>query len=117
MSFDRFDGAYGAIVADFDLNGKHDMLSFSYFPRLTGLPTDVVRYTRDQTTFRDGVWTIPESLQGRWLVSDAADVDADGDVDVLLGNVSIGPGAVTDEQTDQWMSSGYQALFLKNRTK
>lgn len=117
MSFDRFDGAYGAIVEDFDMNGKHDMLSFSYFPRLTGLPTDVIRYTRDRTTFRDGVYAIPESLRGRWLVSDVADVDADGDVDVLLGNVSIGPGAVTDEQTDQWMSSGYQALFLKNSTK
>ena len=117
LSFDRFDGAYRAIIADFDLNGKCDMISYSYFPRITGLASDMIRYCRDEATFVNGVWSIPEALRGRWLVSDAADVDGDGDLDVLLGNVSIGPGAVTEEQTEQWMSSGYQALFLKNRTK
>lgn len=117
MSFDRFDGAYGALTRDFDLDGTCDMLSFSYFPLITGSPTDIVRYTADAVTFRLGAWSVAGAERGRWLVSDVADVDGDGDVDVLLGNVSIGPGAVTEEQTQQWMTSGYQALFLKNSTK
>jgi hypothetical protein len=56
-------------------------------------------------------------LEGRWLVSDAADVDGDGDVDVILGNVSIGPGMISDAQAERWMQSGYQALLLVNTTR
>jgi hypothetical protein len=117
ISFERFDGAYGIHVRDFDLNGRVDQLSFSYFPRLTGKPTDLVRYVANSTSHQQGVWDIEGALEGRWLVSDAADVDGDGDVDVILGNVSIGPGMISDAQAERWMQSGYQALLLVNTTR
>jgi hypothetical protein len=68
-------------------------------------------------TSDNGIWTVARSDKGRWLVSDAADADGDGDIDVILGNVSIGPGLVTDQQAQVWMSSGAQALFLRNNTR
>lgn len=117
VSFDRFDGAYGALAYDYDQNGRTDVLSFSYFPRLTGAPSDVVRYVADGMTSANGIWSITLSEKGRWLVSDAADADGDGDIDVILGNVSIGPGLVSDQQAEVWMSSGVQALFLRNNTR
>jgi hypothetical protein len=117
ISFDRFDGAYGVHVRDFDLNGQVDQLSFSYFPRLTGMPTDLVRYVANSKSYQQGVWDVKGALEGRWLVSDAADVDGDGDIDVILGNVSIGPGMISDAQAERWMQSGYQALLLMNTTR
>lgn len=117
MSFDRFDGAYGALAHDYDRNGRTDVLTFSYFPRLTGASSDVIRYVSDGMTSDNGIWTVARSDKGRWLVSDAADADGDGDIDVILGNVSIGPGLVTDQQAQVWMSSGAQALFLRNNTR
>ncbi|MBM4178742.1 MAG: hypothetical protein FJ211_05360 [Ignavibacteria bacterium] len=116
-TFDPFDGAYGAIARDFDRNGKMDLLSFSYFPNLHGQDIDLVRISHDNIKNDQGVWSVGDAQSGRWLVSDAADVDGDGDVDVILGNVSIGPGAVTDKQAEIWMSSGYSALFLRNTNR
>jgi hypothetical protein len=76
-----------------------------------------VRYVANSTSHQQGVWDIEGALEGRWLVSDAADVDGDGDVDVILGNVSIGPGMISDAQAERWMQSGYQALLLVNTTR
>lgn len=117
VTFERFDGAYGVIPRDFDANGSIDYLSFSYFPRFTGAATDFVRYSSGEFNATSGVWSVPGADAGRWLVSDAADIDRDGDIDVLLGNVSIGPGAVTDAQAESWMRPGVQALYLINQTR
>ena len=57
------------------------------------------------------------SDRGRWLVSDCADVDHDGDLDLLLGNVSIGPGRITDQESAGWMNGKVAALLLVNTTR
>jgi hypothetical protein len=53
----------------------------------------------------------------RVLHLDVADVDNDGDLDVVLGNVSIGPGIVPDDQAVTWTSSGVIAVILRNMTR
>lgn len=116
-TFRPLDGAYGAIVRDFDLDGMQDMLSFSYFPRLDRGEFDLVRLETSAFATAARMWTLPMSDRGRWLVSDAADVDGDGDVDVLLGNESIGPGRITEEQSAGWRQGRVSALLLLNRTR
>ncbi|MBU3678336.1 MAG: VCBS repeat-containing protein [Candidatus Kapabacteria bacterium] len=116
-TFRPFDGAYGAIVRDFDLDGLQDMLSYSYFPRLERGDFDLLRLETAAFTPAVTMWSLPMADRGRWLVSDAADVDGDGDIDVLLGNESIGPGRITEEQSAGWRQGRMSALLLINKTR
>lgn len=113
----HLDGAYGALARDFDADGTVDLLSFSYFPRLDRGPHDLVRFETAAFTPQRATWTVPQSEVGRWLVSDIADIDGDGDDDVVLGNVSIGPGRVTDDQSEGWRRGRVRAMLLVNTTR
>lgn len=115
--FQRMDGAYGAILADFSNDGNPDLFSFSYFPRFDRGDIDFVRFDQDMLTANSTAWRIPGASIGRWLVSDVADIDSDGDLDIILGNVSIGPGIVPETQSVMWTSGGILAMILKNTTR
>jgi len=108
-----FDGAYGAYLGDFDLDGSADLFTHAYFSRLSLGNAAMVRYHRD-VKGANHVSTIPQALSGRWLVSDCADVDGDGDLDILLGNVSYGPGAVSEAESERWINGGRLAVYLEN---
>ena len=114
--FIPFDGAYGAYFHDFDLNGSKDLFTYAYFSRLSIGNGAMVRYHSD-VKGANRVSTTPDALSGRWLVSDCADVDGDGDMDVILGNVSYGPGMFSDAESDRWINGGRLALFLENRAR
>lgn len=114
IAFQRMDGAYGAILEDFSGDGSADLLSYSYFPRFDRGDHDLVRFDQDWMTSRATSWRVVGASLGRWLVSDVADIDQDGDLDVILGNVSIGPGIVPEQQAVSWTSSGVIAVILRN---
>ncbi|MBP7092724.1 MAG: VCBS repeat-containing protein [Candidatus Kapabacteria bacterium] len=116
-SFQHLDGAYGAFVRDFDSDGTQDMLSFSFFPRLDRSDVDLIRFDFNVGRANMNTWRVAHAADGRWLASDIADADGDGDLDVLLGNVSMGPGRIPNTVQDRWMSGGVVALYLKNTTK
>ena len=116
-SFQHMDGAYGALVRDFDLDGTRDMLSFSYFPRFDRGIVDLVRLDAGVFTPNQRTWQVSGAELGRWLVSDVADIDRDGDLDVILGNVSMGPGIVPESVAQSWMSGGVMAMILVNTTR
>jgi hypothetical protein len=110
-------GCYGAAPVDFDDDGDIDILTIAYFPDYKSSPAEALLLWEAQA---DGTFlpnAVPGSLDGRWLVLDAADADGDGDVDVLLGNVSNGPGVVPASLAEQWQSGTVQALLLRNQTK
>ncbi len=115
--FQRMDGAYGAWVADFTGDAQLDLFSYSYFPRFDRGDYDLVRFDQDVLQRNATSWRVAGASLGRWLVSDMADIDADGDLDIILGNVSIGPGIVPDEQATSWTSSGVLALILRNTAR
>ncbi len=114
-SFQHLDGAYGAIVRDFDGDGRRDMISYSYFPRFDRGDIDLLRYDRSVFTPAQESYTVANAGKGRWLVNDCADLNGDGKPDVVLGNVSIGPGVVPDEFASEWMSRGVVALLLLSK--
>lgn len=115
--FQRMDGAYGALLEDFSADGIPDLFSFSYFPRFDRGDIDLVRFDQDVLTQQHTTWSVQGASQGRWLVSHIADIDHDGDLDIVLGNVSIGPGIVPDDVATRWTSSGVLGVILRNTTK
>jgi FG-GAP-like repeat len=79
-------GCFKAIARDFDKDGDIDIATISYFPDTKNQPQEAFIYLENtgNLTFKSA--TIKEANAGNWLVMDAADIDADGDDDIVLGN-------------------------------
>lgn len=110
-------GAYGSMMRDFDLDGDLDIFSIAYFPDYRVDASESVLYWECQSDGTYRPFTIADPGVGRWLVFDCADIDGDGDLDMLLGNTSIGPGNVTDPLRQRWNDEGRAYLLLRNTTK
>ena len=120
-SFERawflpMNGAYGAYMVDFDLDGDNDILARGYFPPAPAPAHDLVRFY-EKTTTGWKLSTLPQATLGRWLVGTSGDVDGDGDIDILLGNVSMGPGVSANSDMDVWTKPSNSVLLLRNRTR
>ncbi|HCN06174.1 MAG TPA: hypothetical protein DIS79_11200, partial [Bacteroidetes bacterium] len=76
----------------------------------------VVRFY-EKTTTGWKLSTLPQATLGRWLVGTSGDVDGDGDIDILLGNVSMGPGVSANSDMDVWTKPSNSVLLLRNRTR
>src|SRR2546430_7544788 len=46
--------------------------------------------------------TFPDCYRGRWLTMDAADLDGDGDVDIVLGGVYKTPFRAPERLLERW---------------
>jgi hypothetical protein len=109
-------GAYGALYKDFDLDGTKDLLSFAFFPQLSYGDAGLIQY-RPDVLRSSTLFSIDKAVTGRWLVNDVADIDSDGDVDIILGNFSMGPWYLTGPIRDFWTTGGRAAIVLRNQTR
>ena len=116
------DGAYGVRVADFDLDGDPDLAAIAFFPDLTADPLLSFVYL-ENVTARAGdlafIASTPSNHRsGRFMVMDAADMDGDGDCDIVLGSYA---GFPADRDSSglqaQWMASGSPVVVLENTTR
>ena len=79
-------GCFKAIARDFDQDGDVDIATISYFPDTKNQPQEAFVYLENKGNLTFKPFTIKEANVGNWLVMDAADIDADGDEDIVLGN-------------------------------
>lgn len=113
-TFLPLNGAYGAALRDFDGDGDLDVFSISYFPDYRVDFRQSVVYWERMPNGAYQASSIPLARVGRWLTFDCADVDGDGDDDIALGNVGLGPGNVPKELTNAWGNDGRSFLVVKN---
>ena len=100
-------GASKAQAADFDLDGDLDIAGISFFPENS---TESFVYLENQGNFHFKASTFKETLDKGLLVMDIADMDADGDKDIILGSfMKFTPNSSTKNQ--------YKAVILENKTK
>ena len=80
-------GCYKAIARDFDKDGDIDIMTISYFPDYRNQLEESVVYLENQGQFDFSAYTIQEYDSGNWITMDAADVDNDGDDDIVIGSL------------------------------
>ena len=79
-------GAAKAMAADFDLDGDVDIAAISFFPDDNQKPHEGFLLLDNQGDMSFKVSTFKQANQGKWMVMDVADMDSDGDSDIVLGS-------------------------------
>jgi hypothetical protein len=83
-------GASKAMSADFDLDGDMDIAAISFFPDDKQSPHEGFLLLDNQGDMSFKIYTFREANQGKWMVMDVADMDLDGDSDIVLGSFHQG---------------------------
>lgn len=109
-------GCFKALARDFDLDGDQDIITVSFFADyLTQHEEAAVYLENNNMDFKPSA--LPGYDIGRWLTMDAADVDGDGDQDLVFGNLSMGPESFMSQEQVKKFAAGPACIFLKNTTK
>ncbi len=79
-------GASKALAVDFDLDGDLDIAAISFFPDIKQKPNEGFLLLENKGNNEFKISTFKEASLGKWMVMDVADMDADGDSDIILGS-------------------------------
>ncbi len=113
--FYQMNGAYKAMVRDFDLDGDLDIAAISFFPDYPRYPEESFVYLRNMGNLKFEDYSFPEASKGRWITMDVGDMDADGDIDIALGSfVYFKPDGDTTGLGEKWLSSSPSVIVLEN---
>ena len=106
-------GSTKVIPRDFDNDGDIDLAAIALFPDTDHRPLEGFIYI--ENTGKEFLQkTLKINHLGRWAVIDAADIDHDGDIDIVLGSH---PVAKFPAGFDQAWKQGSGLLILRNKTK
>jgi len=100
-------GATKAIAGDFDGDGDQDLAMIAFFSEPKEGNAFLYFENKSKMTFQAIDIGIPNA---KWLVMEEADIDADGDLDLMLGGFNLG-------QTENNYRSDIKAVILQNRSK
>jgi len=114
--FYPLNGAFKAVVRDFDGDGHPEIAAVSYFPDYTKTPEEGFVCLENRGNFRFAAATFEQSLKGRWLTLDCGDLDGDGDEDLALGSHVHGPTPVPDRLQTDWERERVPFVILRNTT-
>ncbi len=112
-------GATKAVARDFDGDGDLDIAATAYYPNFASAPEEGFVYLRNDGNWNFVPHTCEQAKAGRWIAMEPADVDGDGDIDLVLGSVRRGAGRtayVPEELNRRWLSEGVSLMLLENTT-
>ncbi len=109
-------GASKAMAADFDLDGDLDIAAISFFTDPKQKPHEGFLLLDNQGKNQFKVSTFPEANHGKWMVMDVADMDQDGDADILLGSF-LRRGMVDIEELQMEKKMPPSMIVLENKKR
>ncbi|HEY9047345.1 MAG TPA: VCBS repeat-containing protein [Ohtaekwangia sp.] len=105
-------GAFQSRTADYDQDGDLDIAAISFFPDFVQHPENGFIYL-ENTGKGFTAYTTPLAGSGKWITLDAADIDQDHDIDILLGALDF-EFKVPPPLLKQWHTDRTSVLVLKN---
>jgi hypothetical protein len=94
-------GAFKVISGDFDQDGDLDLVAISFFPEKNADPRQDLIYFENQGNLNFEAQIFDQLPEGNWMTLEKADIDGDGDVDILVGNFQM-PSLYQNPKPD-WM--------------
>ena len=79
-------GVAKAIANDFDLDGDLDIAAISFFTDPKQSPHEGFLLLNNKGNNKFKISTFKEANFGKWMVMDVADMDKDGDADIIIGS-------------------------------
>lgn len=112
--FIPYPGVLHCEAADFDLDGDVDLAAVSFFPGDKNNPHSAFKYFRQEREGKFTSYRFREGNHGKWMTMAKADLDRDGDEDILLGSFILNIDGVTGSREDL---KNYALVYLENRGK
>lgn len=112
-------GATRVQADDFDQDGDIDFAVSAFFPELTHLAQEsfVFLENTNPASFQFSAYTIPLPVPVKSLTLEKADVDHDGDQDLILGQFGYSPVSVPPTLQQKWNAVPYKLVILLNHYK
>jgi hypothetical protein len=108
-------GAFKAVARDFDGDGNLDIAAISFFPDYEKAPRESFVFLKNHGGLNFSAYTFPECISGRWLTMDAADLDGDGGIDIVLGSlIGMNTEEVPPFLLESWQKGSPSVLILRN---
>lgn len=110
-------GVTKVIADDFDQDGDIDFVATSFFPDFQQAVRESFIYLEnvDEKKFAFKAYTLKTGVPIKTLTLEKADVDGDGDMDIIAGNFAQSPGAVPPELDKQWKTAPYGLSIFLNQ--
>jgi len=117
--FYPLNGATRVLAEDFDADNDIDIAIVATFPDYTERPTQSFQYLEnmDAANFDFKTFSFDEINWGRWFLMDAADIDFDGDRDIILSAFSYPFTATPEDLGASWKEKKVDLLVLENQLK
>jgi hypothetical protein len=111
-------GVTRVLAEDFDKDGDIDFVATSFFPDFDKLVDESFIYleNNDQKAYTFKSYILKSDVPIKTLALEKADIDGDGDMDIIVGNFSQSPGRIPKSLDDKWKSAKFGLSLFINQT-
>ncbi|MDF4203066.1 FG-GAP-like repeat-containing protein [Maribacter sp. SA7] len=115
--FYPLNGATRVIANDFDKDGDVDFALLATFPDYEKHPDYNIVYLKNENSadYRFTSEHFADTKMGRWFLMDSADIDNDGDEDLVLSALNYSFTPVPEYLNEAWKESYTDLLILENK--
>ncbi|HZH65832.1 MAG TPA: VCBS repeat-containing protein, partial [Flavisolibacter sp.] len=109
-------GVTRVLAEDFDKDGDIDLAATSFYAEYSQLKDEAFIYLENMGSKKYSFKSYVEhsEVPVKSLTLEAADIDHDGDTDILLGNFAFSPVALPNDLKAKWGSANYGLMIFEN---